>query len=548
MDKNSVVAIVLIMIIIVGWQLLFRNQTAPQIQTPASQEQIQDTLGVATPSQPVVPARDESKPSAIESQKPRKRVVIQKEEIVKVENDLFRGLLSSRDGGSVISWKLKNYLGKDGKWVEMVTDTVGGNLSLAAGLNLDQSAFQVVYDTLGEEKIYRFVSHLDNGVSVEKIFKIIPGTYDVRMGVRFTGLDYGQIRERYSVQWRSGLLPTEKRINDDERYYQAYALQGGELLKTKEKSTGLREGSTDWIAMRTKYFLMALIPETQGRAAFLEGREVQIHYEDEAATQKWRWLTTRIEMAYNRQEVEESWFTLYMGPMDYQELKSHGVQLEKMMNFGWAIIKPFSILFYHVLQFIRGVVGNFGWAIIIFAIMIKIVLYPLTRKSFQSMRKMQALQPKINALKEKYKNDQQKMTQATMALYKEEGVNPMSGCLPMLLQMPVLFALFNLFRTTIMLRQAPFGLIKDLSAPDGIIALGSTSIHVIPILMGATMIIQQKLSMQDPKQKAMAYMMPIFFTFMFYRFSSGLNLYYLIFNLVTIAQELIVKKGKAKEE
>jgi len=253
-------------------------------------------------------------------------------------------------------------------------------------------------------------------------------------------------------------------------------------------------------------------------------------------------------MAYLRQETEESWFTLYMGPIDYQELKAHGANLEKMMNFGWVIIKPFSIAFYYVLQYIRGIVGNYGWAIIIFAIMIKIALYPLTRKSFQSMRKMQALQPKISALKEKYKNDQQKVTKATMALYKEEGVNPMGGCLPMVLQMPVLFALFNLFRTTIMLRQASFGLISDLSAPDAMISLGGSSIHVIPILMGATMIIQQKLSMQDPKQKAMAYMMPIFFTFMFYRFSSGLNLYYLVFNVVTIAQELIVKKRKSDKK
>ena len=99
-------------------------------------------------------------------------------------------------------------------------------------------------------------------------------------------------------------------------YYQAYALQGGELLKTKEKSTGLREGSTDWIAVRTKYFCMALIPQIQGRAAFLQGRKIPIQYEDKAESQKWKWFTARIEMAYQRQETEESWFTLYMGPID----------------------------------------------------------------------------------------------------------------------------------------------------------------------------------------------------------------------------------------
>jgi len=154
---------------------------------------------------------------------------------------------------------------------------------------------------------------------------------------------------------------------------------------------------------------------------------------------------------------------------------------------------------------------------------------------------MQELQPKISALREKHKKDSQRLNQETMKLYKQHGVNPMGGCLPMLLQMPVLFALFNLFRTTIMLRQASFlGLIKDLSAPDGIIQ----GINVLPILMGATMIIQQKLATQDPKQKAMAYLMPIFLMFIFYRLSAGLNLYYLMFNVLTIAQEMIIKKKK----
>ncbi len=129
-----------------------------------------------------------------------------------------------------------------------------------------------------------------------------------------------------------------------------------------------------------------------------------------------------------------------------------------------------------------------------------------------------------------------------MKLYKQHGVNPMGGCLPLVFQMPVLFALFNLFRTTIMLRQASFlgGMIQDLSAPDAIIG----NINLLPILMGATMIIQQKLSTQNPQQKAMAYLMPIMFTFMFYGFSAALNLYYLMFNLLTIAQEIIIKRQK----
>jgi YidC/Oxa1 family membrane protein insertase len=158
------------------------------------------------------------------------------------------------------------------------------------------------------------------------------------------------------------------------------------------------------------------------------------------------------------------------------------------------------------------------------------------------MKKMQELQPKMEALKEKYKNDPQRLNQETMKMYKQQGVNPLGGCLPMLLQMPVLFALFNLFRTTIMLRQAEFLLIKDLSSPDAILPGG---FNLLPILMGASMIVQQKLSStQNSQQKAMAYLMPIFLTFIFFRLSAGLNLYYLMFNLLTIVQEVLVKKHK----
>lgn len=211
------------------------------------------------------------------------------------------------------------------------------------------------------------------------------------------------------------------------------------------------------------------------------------------------------------------------------------------MNFGWLIIQPFSIAFFYTLQFLYQFLRSYGWAIIVFSIIIKILLFPLTRKSMQSMREMQEIQPKIKALQEKLKKDPQRLNQETMKLYKEHGVNPMGGCLPLLLQMPVLFALFNLFRTTIMLRQASFlGVIHDLSAPDAILG----GVHLLPILMGVTMIFQQRLSPQDPKQKAMAYFMPIFMVVIFYNLSSGLNLYYFMFNILSIIESVITKRHK----
>jgi YidC/Oxa1 family membrane protein insertase len=338
-----------------------------------------------------------------------------------------------------------------------------------------------------------------------------------------------------------GLAPTEASTKDETPYYKAYILNGDKQTNTKKDRKDKRL-STKWVAVRTKYFLMALIPKTvEGRAAVIEGideingQKIQIEYNGDNS---WKLMQAQLEMPYDGTQSVTHQFQVYLGPMEYEELKGVGVGLEKMMNFGWTVIKPFSIAFYFTLQFIKGKVGNYGLAIIIFSILIKVVLYPLTRKSFQSMRKMQELQPKIAALKEKFAKEPQKLNQETMKMYKQHGVNPLGGCLPLILQMPVLFALFNLFRTTIMLRQASFIGIQDLSAPDHLLG----NINVLPILMGITMLIQQKLTNKDPKQKAMAYFMPIFLTFIFFKLSAGLNLYYFMFNILTIAQELLIKK------
>jgi len=169
----------------------------------------------------------------------------------------------------------------------------------------------------------------------------------------------------------------------------------------------------------------------------------------------------------------------------------------------------------------------------------------------KSMKQMQELQPKINALREKYKNDPQRLNVELMKLYKQQGINPMSGCLPILLQLPILIALFNLFRTTIILRQAPFlGIIHDLSMPDRIIPLGgSHAMNLLPILMGITMFLQQRKTVaQDPRQKFMAYFMSIFMVYIFYNLSAGLNLYYLTFNVLSILQDQWLKLSGPKRE
>lgn len=557
MDKNTIIAFVLIGIILLLWPV-FQSKIvgvpeSKQQQNQGSAEQPYGESVSESATQPAVESRENIQENRLARKMDgdhlrRHRIPA---DTVVIENNLFRGKLSTQGGGTIVSWQLKKYLkprkesSQEKEWVEMILSAPQSNLGISIpslesrGINLNDVNFQYEIDTVSAEKMVRFYYNLKNGSRIEKEFRVTNNRYDIDMWMKLNLSDRNDLVQGYQIQWTSGLFPTEKREdeenpNDDLPYYEALALQGGELLKTKEKSTGIREGTTQWAAVRTKYFLMALMPqEIMGKAVELSGEKIE--------GSKWKDLKLDLYMPSSGRGEVINHFKIYLGPMDYIQLKQYDVQLEKLMNFGWAIIRPFGIFFFHTLQFLHKILGNYGWAIIVFSILIKVVLYPLTRKSFQSMRKMQELQPKMEALREKFKKDPQRLNQETMKLYKQHGVNPLGGCLPMLLQMPVLFALFNLFRTTIMLRQAKFLLIRDLSSPDAIIA---PNLHLLPILMGASMIIQQKLSMQDPKQKMMAYFMPIFLTFIFFRLSAGLNLYYLMFNLLTIVQEVIIKRHK----
>ena len=556
MDKKSILALIFIGAILILYPVYLRKVAGVkepiQRQQPLSEvreaeiPKDEETYAAAPSSDKAVqrkqePSTRDKDSSVLQSVKP---------DTIVVDTDIFRGRLSSEGGGTIVSWKLKkHYTGdkeekkrkEEEKWVELIPDSAVGNLGLRVGVDLSRAVFDVEADTSGETKRYIFKYNLGDGRRVEREYVVVPNSYRVGMSIRLLSFDREDIGEGYTVHWRSGLSPTESNVRDDLSYYQAYAFQGGELLKTKEEQK-IQTGDTDWVAVRTKYFLVAIIPEeTAGSGARLKGQKVQVVHQGDGTRIDWKRFDVQLEMPFKGQAEETAKFAVYLGPMDYPLLKGLGVHLEKMMNFGMMIIRPFSIAFFYTLQFLYKIVRNYGWAIIIFSVFIKIVLYPLTRKQLRSMKQMQELQPKLTVLKEKHKKDPQKLNKETMKLYKQHGVNPMGGCLPLLLQMPVLFALFNLFRTTIMLRQASFlGIIKDLSAPDGIIQ----GFNILPILMGVTMILQQKTTTQAPQQKTMAYIMPIFLLFIFYKLSAGLNLYYLMFNVLSITQELIIKRKK----
>ena len=468
------------------------------------------------------------------------------EETYAVDTELYSAVISSNNGGSIISFTLNNYPYLDDGPVQLINELNNHNLLLSfrsvEGDPLELSgAWQPIKNSSPGYIRSDFSLSFKRALGSSWIYKTLtfyPDNYIINVETDLSAVERFISQGVYNLSWSGGLPVTEKNTTDDVSYFNAYISQGGELhnpelANNKDIKEDNIKGETAWVAVRTKYFVSSLIPEIPGlggKASGYKNGDVEKVY------------NVALSLSANQHKNTR----LYLGPLEYHRIKSLGVNLDSIMNFGWSFIRPISKGVHYLLVKMNTFIPNYGVILIIFSLIIKILVYPLTKKSYVSTQKMQAVQPQLNALKEKYKNDQKKMSQAQMALFKEHGVNPLGGCFPILLQMPLLFALFQVFRSTIELRGAPFVLwIKDLSSPDAIIDLPFTipiyggHIAVLPILMGITMFLQQKMmpTQSSGQQKYMSYFMTIFFTLLFNNFPSGLNLYYTLFNVLTILQQ-----------
>ena len=460
--------------------------------------------------------------------------------VITVENNLYSVEISNISGGSFVSFVLNNYIKHDSSFVNVIDALNVQNLVVSfVSLDGDLVSLDHAWNVLGSgtrrpvlQKQQTVVFETSfNGYSIKKRLTFFPDTYIIGLEIIFENPEQYISRGTYGLSWSGGLAPTEKNTKDDYTYFKGYALLGDELLgdaaEEGEGSKTKQAGTTLWTATKTKYFISAIIPSVPGVGAVVSGVLDGVR----------PLFTTQL----NQNTSASGSFNIYIGPLEYNRVRSLGLGLEKTMNLGWAPIRPLGRLITWSLTKMFQIIPNYGFVIIIFAFVVKILLNPLTKKSFQSTRRMQDLQPKIQALKEKHKNDPKKLNSAQAALFKSEGVNPLGGCLPMLLQMPILIAFFTIFRSTIEFRGAPFfGWITDLSVPDTLTTIAGFPINILPFLMGATMFLQQKL-MASPsggaQQKMMMYFMNVFFLFIFYSFPSGLNLYYSVFNVLSIVQQ-----------
>ncbi len=475
------------------------------------------------------------------------------EKLITIETDLYKAQISSK-GAVLKKWELKKFKDPQKKNVQMLPEDPYGTLGIEFFTVEADTFIQLKND---EKRTIKLITDLGGGKQIIKEIEFVNNFYHLNLTVTFLNMENFILGKAFSLNAPSGLNSTEKILKDDMFYAKAGLAAGGQINK-KFKTNGQIyniPGVIDWVGVRTKYFALALIPENKkGDAAIISGEEIAL---EPNARIKWKKYSIQLVMPYLSGRREQNQFKVYIGPLDNDIVKSYGVNLEKFMDFGAKVIQPFSHAILWSFKKLHTVIPNYGVVLILFSIIIKIIVYPLTHKSYDSMKKMQALQPKLNDLKEKYKNDPQRLNQETMKMYKQEKVNPLGGCLPMLLQMPLLWGLFIVFRTTIELRGEGFiWWIKDLANPDTIATLPFTipmygdSVNILPLFMGATMLIQQKQTVTDPKQKAMVYFMPLFLTLLFNSFPSGLNLYYALFNLLSIIQQkyLVPNPTPAKQE
>ena len=549
MDRNTLLAFFLIAIVLI-FTPKYMELVAPSPQGPPlpavenSKDSVRQAPGKGTQKQDIEPV--------VSSAKEISGVLWSNEEkTITVENELYIAVVSSNGGGSLLSFSFKKYLNKDGQYVNLINGKNKENLSIRFknldGENINLFGPWRYNDTFSGGEIYRprsleFSIDVFPGKTIVKTLTFYPDSYLIDVSIDMGNVTHNIFGGVYSVGWYGGLVPTEENEKDDLFYFNSFVYQGGELVDLKvkegESETTKFNGSTDWVAVRTKYFITSIFPDIPGDvvSAFMgghnDGRDIY-------------------DIALTFPATDPTTLSLYLGPLEYEKIKAINRGLEIVMNFGWGVIRPISKGVLFVLKKLHEFIPNYGYVLILFSFAVKLLVYPLTKKSYQSTAAMQQLQPEIAALKEKHGNNPQKLNQATMKLYKEKGVNPLGGCLPMLLQMPLLFALFQVFRTTIELRAEPFiWWIKDLSAPDAVFTLPfsipiyGSHVAILPILMVVSMFVQQRMmsggAAQQPQQKTMQYFMTGFFFLMFNSFPSGLNLYYTLFNVLTIAQQKLI--------
>lgn len=545
MEKRVLLAVFLSFLVLIVYQRFLAPPPPPE-GVPAAVEQVppQAAAARAPEARPTQPAE---RPEPASETRPL--VADATEQEVVFENEDVRAVFSNR-GAALTSWKLQKYLAAPDVPVDLVPSSRAPETPAGFALTVNDAALSakiqnVLYhvndDGLnvgggqGERRLVFEYQDASLHVRKEFVFGLGPEAYIVSVNAEVTS---GGERIPYTIQSGPGLADGDASAGGGNFLAPSYVQPAGGVFYLNDDDTRLAtstlqqtphyEGTFKYVGIDDQYFLQVALPGSEPvRAQYgvfaspIAGAAPQVNFGVER--------TSDTPLRY------------FYGPKDFDQLAAVDRDLVRVINFG--IFAPIVVPLLNALKWVNGYVGNYGWSIIILTILINAAIFPLRHRSVVSMRKMQELQPEMKAIQDRYAKlkttdpARQKMNQEVMALYRERGVNPASGCVPMLLTLPVLFAFYSLLSAAIEIRGAPFvGWIHDLSKHD--------PYYVTPLLMGATMVWQQRITptTADPVQQRVMMFMPVMFTFMFLWAPSGLVLYWLVSNLWAIGQQQLTNR------
>jgi len=460
-----------------------------------------------------------------------------------LETDKLKLFIDPREG-AIQKVLLKEYVDDAKEPIELVK--VGDRTFFIGNLwFISPNIGRVLYEKVEQDShSINFRTDLPGGVTLEKRIEFLDSSYALKLSLRFRNQTTHAVPLYYHLVAASHLEPQPQ----EARFFEALSFSNGKKrtfnLHKAMKNPISSDEKTVWVALQEKYFSLILKPDTE-----LSGFEIM-------ATEDKKGLSVRVRSTPQNipagGEVTEN-YLLYFGPNKLEELKKLGPWAEGVLDYG--IFGAIAKILLGILAYIHRVVNSYGLSIILLTIFVSAILFPLTSISYNSMKKMKLIQPEVNKIREMYKEKPQKLNKELMGLYKRQKVNPLGGCLPMLIQMPIFIAFYSALIHSIELKGAPFLFIKDLSLPDRAVPLPfqlgpfGNAINVLPILMAFAMFIQQKLSAsvtgmgagpEADAQRTMTMMMPFVFGVMFYGLPSGLVLYWLTNNIIMIITQRLL--------
>lgn len=552
MERNAVTAMLLIFLLWMGYILFIAPKPKPRPEL--AQEQFQQEETAAKKTREAEPAIEQALGQPDQDEISRADTVEVPIDTVVVSSDLYEYHFITRGGVMTRAW-LKQYPAfKPGDKrnsqstgpVQLIPAEESRFLyirlhlkNLERPIELGSRNFTASTRKLNlgtgrsgqQEGSVEFLHSLRGGQQIKLVYTFRNDSYLIKTELNLPGELHGPRENAVELLLGPGLVSNEKNSDDDYNDYGVIYYDKGEVIKKSLKDLSKSEWSPSgehtilWGGVKSKYFIGTFfVPESPMAGMTGTGNQ-------ESKDLEFRGM---FPIPAAREPIDLS---LYIGPQSYDQFTKLNYGLPKLLQYGWVIIQPFCKIIIAVLLWMHQWIDNYAVVLVLFAILVRIVFHPLTIKSTKSQIKMQQIQPLITQMREEYKDDPKKQQEEMLRLYREHKVNPLGGCLPLLIQMPVFIALFWVFRLTIEFRcEEAFGWIHDLSQPD--------PYYILPVVMGLTTFLTQKLTptATDPKMKPMMYMMPVLMVFIFFRLSSGLVFYYTVFNLLQIIQQIYINK------